>query len=326
MKLFAYNYANDDKVFWDKFSQKYEIELGYCEGYASLESAELAKGYEAISIYVTDMNATLLQKFHDLGVKYIATRSVGFNHFDMDKVRELGLRVTTSPYSPNSVANYAIMLMLMCCRKAQQIITGSKIQEFTLAGKRGAELSTSTVGVVGTGKIGRTVIEHLSGFGCKILAYDVFESDEVKKYANYVDLDTLLKESDIVTFHVPAAKENTHMINKDAIQKMKDGIILINTARGELIDTEALIDGIESGKIGAAAVDVVEEEAGLYYHNLSNTVIANRNFAVLRSFPNVIVTPHVAFYTHQAISDMIENSIKGCCLFAEGKDNPNEVK
>ena len=326
MKLFAYNYADDEKLFWDKFAQEYNVELGYSKDYATLETAELAKGYEAISIYLTDMNATILQKFHDLGVKYIATRSVGYNHFDMDKVRELGLKVSITPYSTNSVANYAIMLMLMCARKAKQIISGMDVQNFSLTGKRGVELSISTVGVVGTGKIGRTLIKHLSGFGCKILAYGTSEYDEVKEYAQYVDLDTLLRESDIISLHVPAKKENIYMIDKEAIQKMKDGVIIINTSRGEIIDTAALLDGIESGKIGAAGLDVIEEEFGLYYHNLSTQVIKNRNLAILKSFPNVIVTPHISFYTHQAISNQIENSIKGCCLFAEGKDNPFEVK
>jgi len=326
MKIFVYNYADDEKVFWDKFAAEYNVELGCNKGYPSLDNIESIKGYEGVSIYVTDMNAAILQKMYDMGVRYITTRSVGFNHFDMDKVKELGLRVSVTPYSPNSVANYAIMLMLMCCRKVKQIMEGYRIQDFSLAGKRGVELSVSTVGVVGTGKIGRTLIEHLSGFGCKILAYDIFESDEVRKYAEYVELDTLFSESDIVTFHAPAAKENTHMINRKSLQKMKDGVILINTARGDLVDTEALIEGIESGKIGAAGLDVIEEEYGLYYHNLANKVINNRNLAVLRSFPNVIVLPHTAFYTDQAISDMIENGIRGCCLFAEGKENPFEVK
>jgi len=326
MKLFAYNYAADDKVFWETSAKKYNVELGYSEDYPSLENAEQLKGYEAASIYVTDMNAALLQKFYDMGIKYIATRSVGYNHFDMGKVRELGLKISISPYSQNSVANYTIMLMLMCCRKAKQIISGMDVQNFSLAGKRGVELSISTVGIIGTGKIGRTLIKHLSGFGCKILAYGTSEWDEVKGYAQYVDLDTLLRESDIISLHVPAKKENIHMINKEAMQKMKDGVILINTARGEIVDTAALIDGIESGKIGAAGLDVIEEEYGLYYHNLSTKVINNRNLAVLKSFPNVIVTPHLAFYTEQAISDMIENSIKGCLLFSQGKENPFEVK
>lgn len=326
MKIFAYNYRDDEKEFWDQYSAQYGVELAVSQEYPSLENAELTKGYEGISVYVSDMNARVLQKFHDMGVRYITTRSVGYDHFDLQKVRELGLRVSTTPYSPNSVANYAIMLMLMSCRKAKYILGSSGMQDFSLAGKRGVELSRSTVGVIGTGKIGKTVIEHLSGFGCKILAYDLYPAEDVKRYAEYVDLDTLLRESDILTMHVSSTKENYHLIDEAALARMKDGVIIVNTSRGTLIDEAALIDAIESGKVGAAGLDVVEKEFGLYYVNLSSQIVANRELAILKSFPNVIVTPHIAFYTHEAISNMIENGIKGCCLFAQGKENPFEVK
>ncbi len=325
MKIFIYNYKDDEQGFYDKFSKKYGVELGKCYDYPSLENVNMLKGYEGVSIYVTDMNAEMLQRFHDMGVKYITTRSVGYDHFDLKKAKELNIKISTTPYSPNTVANYAIMMMLMCCRKAKYVMDSSFIQDFSLNGKRGKEISDCTVGVIGTGKIGKTVIEHLSGFGCKIIAYDIYQSDDVKKNAEYVDMDTLLSDSDIVTFHAPSTKENYHLINEDSLTRMKDGVIIVNTARGSLVDTKALIDGIESGKVGAAGLDVIEDEFGLYYVNLASKIIKKKELSILKSFPNVIVTPHIAFYTDESTSDMIENGIKGCCLFAEGKPNPYEV-
>jgi D-lactate dehydrogenase len=326
MKIFIYNYRDDEKIFIDKFSKKYNVELGVSYDYPSLENAELARGYEGMSFYVMDMNAQLLQKFYDMGVRYITSRSVGFEHIDMQKVRELGLKVSTVTYSPNTVANYAIMLMLMCCRKAKYIMQTSAVQDFSLAGKRGLEISDRMIGIIGTGKIGKTVLKHLSGFGCKLIAHDVYESEEVRSYAEYVDLDTLLRTADIISFHTPSTPDNYHLINEESLKKMKDGVIIINTARGNLVDTEALIRGIESGKIGAAGLDVIEKEYGLYYHNLTSKILDNRELAILKSFPNVIVTPHNAFYTDESISDMLEHGIRGCCLFKEGKENPFEVK
>jgi D-lactate dehydrogenase len=325
MKIFTYNYRDDERRFYDKFCEEYNVELGICKDYPSLENAELTRGYEGVSVLVSDMNAQILQKFYDMGVRYITTRSVGFEHFDLEKAKELGLKISTVAYSPNTVANYAIMLMLMCCRKAKYILESSSVQDYSLTGKRGIELSDRTIGIIGTGKIGSTVIRHLSGFGCKLIAYDIFQSDEVKKYAEYVTLDMLLKTADIISFHVPPTEENHHLINEQSLKIMKDGVIIINTARGGLIDSDALIKGIESGKVGAAGLDVVEKEFGLYYVNLASQIINNRELAILKSFPNVIVTPHTAFYTDESISDMIENAIRGCCLFAEGKPNPFEV-
>jgi lactate dehydrogenase-like 2-hydroxyacid dehydrogenase len=327
MKIFVYNYRDDEAEFFDEYSKKYGAEIGFTKDYPSMENAELVKGYEGLSIIVSNMNAEILQKFHDFGKKYITSRSVGFEHFDLAKAKELGLRFSTVAYSSNSVANYAIMLMLMSCRKVKNIIDRHAVQDFTLEGKRGIEISESTIGIIGTGKIGKTVIEHLSGFGCKMLAYDIYPNEKVKKHAAYVDLDTLLRQADIITFHTPSTPENYHLLNDEALAKMKDGAIAVNIARGTLIDTEVLIRGLESGKVGAAALDVLENEFGLYYLNLAAKVINNREMAVLKSFPNVILTPHTAFYTDtdQAVSDMVENAIRGCCLFKEGKGNPFEV-
>lgn len=325
MKIFVYNYREDEAPYFEKFSKEYGVEIGYTTEYPSLENAELVKGYDGLSVIVSDMNAAILEKFHEYGIKSIATRSIGFEHFDLGKAKELGIKISNVSYSPDSVANYAIMLMLMCCRKAKYLLQASSTQDYSLPGKMGKEISNCTVGIMGTGRIGATVIRHLAGFGCRIIAYDPYPNKEMEKVATYVSSEEIVKEADIISFHVPATAENYHFVNEETIGKMKDGVILVNTARGSLIDTEALIRGVEQKKISAVALDVIEEEFGLYYHNLSGQVLDNRNLAILKSFPNVIVTGHTAFYTEQSISDMVEISLKGNVLFDKGEQNPWEI-
>ncbi|AVK50521.1 MULTISPECIES: D-isomer specific 2-hydroxyacid dehydrogenase family protein [Clostridium] len=325
MRILAYSHRRDETQYFEEFSKKYNVEVVLCNEEPSLETAPLAKGFDCISIITTNINSELVGKFHELGVKFISTRTIGYDHIDLKKAKELGVRVGNVTYSPNSVADYTIMLILMAVRKVKLIMERSNVQDFSLRGIQGKELPNLTIGVVGTGKIGRTVIKHLSGFGCKILAHDIYENDEVKSNAKYVDLDNLFKDSDIITLHMPATDDNYHIINKKAIKLMKDGVFIINTARGSLINTNDLIHAIESKKIGGAALDVIEQESNIYYSDLKGETLKNRNLAILKSFPNVIITPHAAFYTDQAVSDMIENSIKSCILFSENKENPWEI-
>ena len=244
----------------------------------------------------------------------------------MDTVRVLGMRASHAVYSPESVANYAIMLMLMSCRKLPYVLERAKLQDFSLQGKRGRELSSMTVGVIGLGRIGRTLLRHLSGFGCRLLGYDVCATEEARALCEVTDLQTIYKTCDVITLHCPATAENHHMIDAAAISMMKEGVIIVNTARGNLIDSSALIDALEEGKIGAAALDVLENEYGLYYVNRMGDAIANRELAMLSSFPNVIVSPHTAFYTDVSIRDMAVCTIEAACAFARGEETPFEVK
>lgn len=326
MKILAYSHRSDETEYFKEFSEKYNIKIVLCEDEPSMENAELAKGFDCISIITTMINAELVEKFCEVGVKFISTRTVGYDHIDLKKAKELGVHIGNATYSPNSVADYTIMLILMSIRKVKLIMERSNVQDYSLKGVQGKELPNLTVGVIGTGRIGQTVIKHLSGFGCRLLAHDIYEAENVKLYAKYVKLDTLLKESDVITLHMPATNDNYHMINKDSIKQMKDGVFIINTARGSLINTNDLIDGLENKKIGGVALDVIEHEANIYYNDLKGEMLNNKDLAILKSFPNVIVTPHTAFYTNQAVSDMIENSIKSCVLFKENKENPWEVK
>jgi D-lactate dehydrogenase len=325
MKILAYSHRSDETKFFKEFSEKYNVEVVLTDESPTMKTADLAKGFDCISIITTMISEELVEKFHELGVKFISTRTIGYDHIDLKKAKELGIGVGNATYSPNSVADYTIMLMLMAIRKVKLIMEKSNVQDYSLKGVQGKELPNLTIGVLGTGRIGQTVIKHLSGFDCEIVAYDLYENEDVKSYAKYVDLDTLLKNSDIITLHMPATDDNYHMINKNSIRIMKDGVFIINTARGSLINTCDLIQGIEKKKIGGAALDVIEHEANLYYNDLKDQILDNRDLAILKSFPNVIVTPHTAFYTDQAVSDMVENSIKSCILFLENKENPWQV-
>ena len=234
-----------------------------------------------------------------MGVKYLLCRSIGYDHIPLETAKKLGMRVAHSHYPPEGVANYAIMLMLMCTRKMNQTMLRAAAQDYTLPGKMGKDLSNCTVGVIGTGKIGRTVIAHLQGFGCKILAYDLYQSDEVAQMAEYVPLDELYARSDVITLHTNATAENHHLINAESLAKMKDGMLIVNTARGALIDEEALIAALESGKVYAAGLDVVSTEP-----------IADDN--PLLHAKNCFITPRISWASRESrarIMDMAANNL-----------------
>ena len=326
MKLFVYSYREfDEAEFFQKFAEEYHVELGICHDAPTMENAYLAEGYPYVSIITTKIDEELMNRFHALGVKMISTRTIGYDHIDLEAARKCGISVGNVMYSPECVADYTVMLMLMSIRKMKRIMQREEINDFSLPGIQGKEMPSFTVGVIGTGRIGRAVIRDISGFGCQIYAYDQYENDEVKKYAQYASLDEIYEKCDMITLHMPLTKENMHLIDAEAIQKMQDGVVLINTARGRLIDTKALIDGLESGKIGAAGLDVIEDEFGMYYFDRKADVLSKRDLYILRGFPNVIVTPHMAFYTDQAVSDMVKHSIESCMLHEAGKEDPCRV-
>lgn len=323
MRMFVFSMRTFDELpCFEKYCPEYGIEYDYTTETPCMDNLELAKGYDVVNVITTVFDQPMLKKLHDMGVKCIATRTIGYDHIDVDYAKSLGMGVIHISYSPNSVADYAIMMMLMGLRRMPHIMERANIQDYTLKGKIGRELPDCTVGIIGTGRIGRTVIRHLSGFGCKMLAYDLYENEEVKQYAEYTDLDTLLKNSDVITLHAPATDDNYHMIDASAIEKMKQDVVIINCARGALIDTDALIDGIESGKVGFAGLDVVEHESGLYYFNRMGEPLHNPKLAILRSYSNVLVSPHTAFYTEEAVANMAENSIIGAMKYMNGEDTP----
>lgn len=328
MKVTVYNCREfDEKELFLRYEKELAMELVLCPDAPDKENAALAKGSLCIDIITSKMTKELLEIFASYGVKYVVTRTIGYDHVDIEAARKLGMTVANAPYGPNGVADYAVMLILMTVRRMKSIINRTRIQDYTLKGLMGRELKDLTVGVVGTGRIGKAVLANLSGFGCRRIAYDVYESEDVKKNGvSYVTLDEMWEQADVITLHAPLTEDNYHMLNEETISKMKSGVVIINTARGGLIDSEALIKGIESGKIGGAGLDVVENEFGLYYYDHKEDILDNRELFLLRSFPNVIVSHHMAFYTDDCVETVVRDSLLGCKCFMEGKDNPWEVK
>ena len=221
MKLFVYSYREfDEAEFFQKFAEEYHVELGICHDAPTMENAYLAEGYPYVSIITTKIDEDLMNRFHALGVKMISTRTIGYDHIDLEAARKCGISVGNVTYSPECVADYTVMLMLMSIRKMKRIMQREEINDFSLPGIKGKEMPNFTVGVLGTGRIGRAVIRDISGFGCKIYAYDQYENDEVKKYAQYASLDEIYEKCDMITLHMPLTKENMHLIDAEAIQKM----------------------------------------------------------------------------------------------------------
>lgn len=327
MKLFFYALREFDELAHAKrLSEELGVEFGYSTAHPTMETIELARGYDAVSCTPCPLTDEMMEKFREVGVKYFTTRSIGYDFVNLAKAKELGLRVSNVSYPPEGVANYAIMMILMCLRRMPYIMRSAAMQDFSLNNKIGKDISGCTVGVIGTGRIGATVIRHLSGFGCRILAYDVYPNEAVKAYAEYVSLDELFARSDVITLHAPATAENHHMICEESIAKMRDGVCIVNTARGQLIDTDALIGGLYSGKIGSAALDVMEKENGLYYFDRKYDLIDNPQMAVLRTFPNVIVSPHTAFYTEEVVGCMLSCNFRTVYNMENGLDDPQEIR
>lgn len=313
--ILSYDTREDVKEFFVKFSRECDVEVLSTSKSPEMATADLAKGCKCISVVTKEINAELIQKFYDVGVRFISTRTAGYDHIDVEAARKLGMQVDNISYSPSSVSEYTVMLILMLIRKLKIILERTSVQDNSLSAFQGRELHTMTIGVIGTGAIGCRVIQNLSGFGCRILAYNRREIEAVKPYCKYVPLEKLYEQSDLITLHIPASQENFHFVGKTAISKMKTGVFLVNNSRESLIDTEALIEGIEQKKIGGAALDVISGENAHIYRDMKGEIIQNREYAVLKSFPNVIITPHTAFYTDQAISDMVENSVRSCAEF-----------
>ena len=322
MKLTAYEVRKDEEDKMRRYAEKCGVEeLVMTELPLTEETLDLAEGASGVTtLGQSVINETICRKLREMGVKGYSTRSVGYNHVDLEAAKRYGIRVSNASYSPHGVAEYTVMMMLMSLRKYKPALYRINVNDYSLDGLVGGELCQMTVGIIGTGKIGETVIRNLSGFGCRIFAHDIYEKEEVKKYASYQDLDTIYRECDIISLHTPLMDSTYHMINSDSIEKMKKNVILVNCARGELMDIESVIRGVEDEKIGAVALDVFENENGIYHHDRKTDIIKNREMAYLRQFPNVIMTQHMAFYTRQAVDSMVKCGIESLAAFAGDKD------
>jgi len=275
-------------------------------------NVDLAFGNRCISVgHKTEVANSTLLALSQAGVAYVSTRSIGFNHIDVSYAASVGITVENVAYSPDSVADYTLMLMLMALRSAKSLIRRADVHDYRLSDVRGKELRDLTVGVIGTGRIGVAVIDRLRGFGCQVLAYDSLPLADV----NYVPLDDLLVQSDIVTLHTPLNAGTHHLLNRRRIEQLKRGAFVVNTARGPLIDTDALISALESGRLGGAALDVLEGEDGIFYADCRDKPIENKALLRLQELPNVLISPHTAYYTDHALSDTVENSLLNCLNF-----------
>lgn len=327
MKIVAFGCRDDEVVYLEKYSQELAIELDYYADHLNMNTVEKAKGADAVSIVgVCTANREVLSQLKDYGIHYLSTRTIGYNQIDLAAAKEFGIRVSNVTYSPYGVANFTVMLILATIRKLNHIIARTHCMDYSLQDVQGRELQNMTVGILGTGRIGSAVAKNLSGFGCKIQAYDPHPSEELKSILTYLSMEEVLETCDILTLHMPLTKDNMYLINRDTIARMKDRVVIINTARGELVDTKALIDGLEQGKVSGAGIDSFENEQEVIHIDHSCNIIKNKDMLLLKAFPNVTVTPHVAFFTDQASDDMVRCSLVGLCQFYRGEKNPWEIQ
>lgn len=326
MKLFAFSVRPYDELpYFLKLKEEIGFDFDYTSEYPTPENIEKAKGYDCVSIITNPTDKELLDLYYKNGVRFISTRSIGYDHIDRVYAKKIGIRCAHVVYEPEGVADYAIMLMLMACRKAKRVLTGAARADYDLEGKIGRELSACTVGIVGTGRIGATVAKHLQGFGCKLIAYDPYENPALKGIVEYMTFDDLIAKSDIVTLHIPGMDSNYHMFNDETFARMKKGSILINAARGTLVDSKALIRAIRSGNLSSAAIDTFEDEIGMCYKDLSGTELNRPDFDALVAEPDIIFSPHMAFYTETDVFSMVRNSVLGLKAMSEGESTPLEV-
>ena len=296
-------------------------ELVYFEPHMTPQTAVLAKGFDAVCCFVNDtLDAATISTLGSGGVKLIALRCAGFNNVDLEAAKSAGIRVARVPeYSPYAVAEHAVALILELNRHLHRAYNRVRENDYSLSGLLGFDLHGKTVGVIGTGKIGVAFARIMSGFGCRVLASDPNANPDLKNIVSYVGRDQLFGEADIVSLHCPLIPQTHHMINARSIARMKPGVMLINTSRGGLIDTPAVIDGLKSGQVGYLGLDVYEEEADLFFEDYSNMLLQDDVFARLLTFPNVVITGHQAFFTREALTASAAITVCNISAFDQGQ-------
>ena len=329
MKIFFFGAKSYDIKSFDAYLDKEEykdLDVVYIEPNLTPQTAMLAAGYEAVCAFVNmDLSAETIDILNTCKVKLILMRCAGFNNVDLERAKGYGMTVTRVPsYSPEAVAEYAMALALTANRHTHKAYIKVRENNYSLNGLMGVNLYKKTAGIVGTGKIGAAMARICHGFGMKVIGYDMYPNKDLD-FVEYVDLDTLLSQSDLISLHCPLMEETHHMINIDTIQKMKDGVILVNTSRGGLIKTDDLIQGIRENKFFAVGLDVYEEENGSVYEDMSETILEHSTVARLLSFPNVMVTSHQAFFTEEALAAISEVTLDNAMSYLKGTPNGNEL-
>lgn len=311
----VYGCGPDEAVLFREAAASFGVRPTITEAPVSEANIDLARGNRCVSIGHKSpiANSTLLA-LRRAGVTYVSTRSIGYNHVDVRYAESIGIFVENVSYSPGSVADYTIMLMLMALRHAKSVIRRADTHDYRLPEVPGRELRDLTVGVIGTGRIGSAVVDRLRGFGCRILAYDARHTTT----ADYVSLDELLRLGDIVTLHTPLDEETYHLLDRRRIERMKYGAVIVNTGRGALLETAALLTALESGRLGGAALDVLEGEEEVFYADRSDKPPQNELLCKLRELPRVLLSPHIAYYTDRTLRDTVENSMANCRKYESG--------
>lgn len=311
-----------DRTWFDALGKNYEIT--YFEEKLNHHTAKFTDGFDAVCAFVNDrVNALAIERLYNNGVQLITMRCAGYSNVDVKAAFQKLHIVRVPAYSPHAVAEHTMGLLLTLNRRLHKAYNRTREFNFSIVGLTGTDLYGKTVGVIGTGKIGRTFIDICRGFGMRVLAYDKFPAKD--SGLDYVELDTLLRESDVISLHCPLTPDTRHILNRDAFSKMKKGVFILNTSRGALIDSEALLDALNSRTVGGAGLDVYEEEANLFYEDRSDTIIHDDTLALLVSRPNVILTAHQAFLTEEALHNIAEETIKNLDAFFSGAPLENEI-
>lgn len=322
MKIAFFDAKSYDMPGFNHYAEGTDLEIKYFETHLNEDTVSLAAGFDGVCVFVNDIvNETVVNKLYEMGVKVIALRCAGFNNVDT-KACFGKIHVYRVPaYSPYAVAEHAMALLLTVNRKIHKAYNRTREFNFSLAGLSGFDLHGKTVGIIGTGKIGRIFADICKGFGMNVLAYDKFPAPD--SGLTYVELDEIFRKSDVISLHCPLTEETHHMIGDDAVEMMKPGVVIVNTSRGGLIDTESLINGIKVGIIGAACLDVYEEEGDLFYEDFSGDVVQDDKLVRLIAMPNVIVTSHQAFLTREALDNIANTTVDNLLRFFRGEGNPD---
>jgi len=327
MNIAVFSTKPYDEQFLDDANANHNHTIQYFEPRLTQATASLANGYECVCAFVNDnLNKEVLESLVKGGTRLIALRSAGFNHVDLLAAKALGLTVVRVPaYSPFAVAEHALALILTLNRNIHRAFNRVREGNFALNGLLGFDLNGKSIGIVGTGKIGQTFAKIMSGFGATLLAYDPYPNDKLNDLVTYVSLNELLEGSDIISLHCPLTPDTRHIINVESLNTMRHGSMLINTSRGALIDTPGVIEALKSGQLAYLGLDVYEEEADLFFEDLSNKIIQDDNFMRLLTFPNVVITGHQGFFTKEAVQNIAETTLENISLFEAKKSGYFEV-
>lgn len=328
MKIEFFSAKKYDQTFFDEANKAHGFEIAYHETHLGPHIVDIIKDATVVCAFVNDkLTRPVIEVLAKKGVKIIALRCAGFNNVDLEAAKEFNVSVCRVPsYSPEAVAEHAVAMLLTINRKTHKAYNRVREQNFSLQGLLGYNLSGKTVGVIGTGKIGKAFIKIMLGFGCKVLAFDLYPDESLsEKGVNYVSLEKLLEESNIVSLHCPLTKENHYLINKDTIALMQNGVTIINTSRGGLLDTSDVIEALKTKKIAALCIDVYEQEETLFFKDLSTEIIDDDEIQRLMSFPNVLLTAHQAFFTKEALEEIAEVTLKSIAKLDDGSMQKDDV-